>query len=41
MRKLALAVAAAVLLLGTLLAGTANAQEAPVCGPPDASALAS
>src|SRR6516165_12605567 len=34
MRRLALGVAATVLLLGTLLAGTANAQEGPVCGPP-------
>ena len=34
MRKLAFGVAATVLLLGTLLAGTANAQEVPVCGPP-------
>ena len=34
MRKLALGVAAAALLLGTSLAGTASAQEAPVCGPP-------
>ena len=34
MRKLAFGVAATVLLLGTLLAGTATAQEVPVCGPP-------
>ena len=34
MRKLAFGVAATVLLLGTLLAGAANAQEVPVCGPP-------
>ena len=36
MRKLAFGVAATVLLLGTLLAGTASAQEGPMCGPPDA-----